>query len=372
MKRKLCFALAVIMAAGIMLAGCGTKEDTTISEPQAPVQEENVNDGTSNDNNTVVPENANTTDEEPVTIKIGAMSGPTAMGMVKLMNDSEEGLTENTYDFAELATDATALVPAIAKGELDIAAVPSNLAANVFNQTEGGVKVVAACVQGVLNLVERGETITSIADLKGESIYATGQGAVPEYIIRYVLEANGINPDEDVNIIWCSDTTEAMAYVTEVKDAIAILPQPFVTALSAKIANDTSRKEDEPVLRVVMDLNDAWADLDAGCEIITGVIVARTEFAEKYPEQLAKFLDEYAASVAYTSENVDETATLIVKYGIVGAEGVAKKALPNCHIICYRDQEMRDALEGFLQVIFDMNPKAVGGAMPTDDFYYIQ
>ena len=298
--------------------------------------------------------------EESVTIRVGAMSGPTAMGMVKLMSDSEAGLTENTYEFADLATDATAMVTPIATGELDIAAVPSNLASNIYAKTEGGVEVLAVNALGVLNLVERGETISGIADLAGKTVYATGQGAVPEYTIRYLLTQAGLDADSDLEIIWCADTTEALSYVSTVDGAIAILPQPFVTVACSKVED----------LRIVLDLNEAWNEVSPDAGICTGVIVVRREFAEKYPEQVKKFLEEYEASVAYTQTNTDEAAELIANYGIVGAAGVAKNALPGCHIVCLTGDEMKTNLSAFLQVLYDQNPASVGGSLPGDDFYY--
>lgn len=298
--------------------------------------------------------------EEAVTIRIGAMAGPTAMGMVKLRKDSEDGNTKNTYAFEDFATDASAFVTPLASGEIDIAALPSNLAANIYNKTEGKVQVVAVNTLGVLNLVERGNSVNSISDLKGKTVYATGMGAVPEYTIRYILSGNGLDADKDVNIVWCSDTTEALSKLKSEDGAIAVLPQPFVTAASAQISD----------LRVVIDLNDAWEKINNDSRIVTGVIVVRKEFAEKYPEQLKRFIEEYKASVEYTSTNVDETAQLIADYGIVASAAVAKKALPNCHIVCYAGDDMKKALKGFLQVLYDQNPKSVGGSIPGNDFYY--
>lgn len=336
-------AVVMVMACGI-LVGCASEDSSGA-----------VNVGES---------------EEPVTIRVGAMAGPTAMGMVKLMNDSDAGLTANSYSFADLTNDASSLVAPIAKGELDIAAIPSNLASNIYNNNDGSIEVLAINVLGVLNLVERGDSVASISDLKGKSVYATGQGAVPEYIIRYILQGNGLNPDTDVNIIWCSDTTEALAYVTEVRDSIAILPQPFVSAAAAKV--ESIKANDEPSLRVVADLNDEWDALNPGCSIVTGVLVVRREFAEKYPKQVATFLNEYAASAQYTSDDIEGAAALTVQYGIVAAEGVAKMAIPNCHIVCITGEEMKTSVEGFLQILYDLEPKAVGGTMPGDDFYYVQ
>jgi len=377
-RRALALLTAImVLTCGVLFTGCGTSEDgNTDDTSSTSVVEENTTNTPVVEENTsstpVVEENTPSVpvvEEESTTIRVGAMVGPTAMGMVKLMSDSEAGLTANTYEFADLANEASALVPLIAKGELDIAAIPSNLAANIYNNNDGSIEVLAVNVLGVLNLVERGDSINSISDLKGRSIYATGQGAVPEFVIRYILEGNGLNCDTDVNIIWCSDTTEALAYVTEVVDAIAILPQPFVTAAAAKVAN--TKADNEPALRVVKDLNEEWNALNPDCGIVTGVVVVRREFAEKYPQQVAKFLEEYKTSVDYVNSDIDGASTLVVNYGIVAAEGIAKKALPNCHIVCITGSEMRANVSGFLNVLYGMEPKSVGGQIPDDAFYYV-
>ena len=305
-------------------------------------------------------ENNSKVAEEKTTIRIGAMSGPTAMGMVKLKKDSEQGNTANNYEFQDFATDASAFVTPLATGEVDIAAVPSNLAANIYNKTEGKVCVVAVGVLGVLNLVERGNTVKTINDLRGKTIYATGMGAVPEYTIRYILSENGVDADKDVTIQWCSDTTEALSKLKAEDGAIAVLPQPFVTAASAQIKD----------LRVVCDLNEAWEEIDKASDIVTGVIVVRKEFAEKYPKQLEQFIEEYRQSVEYTSKDLEGAAQLIAEYGVVASATVAQKALPKCHIVCYTGIEMKNSLEGFLKVLYDQNPKSVGGKMPGEDFYY--
>ena len=302
----------------------------------------------------------NTAIKDDTTIRVGAMSGPTAMGLVKLMEDSKNGNTVNNYEFMDLATDASALVAPMASGELDIAAVPSNLAATLYNNTEHNVIVVAINNLGVLNLVARGDSVNSISDLSGKKIYATGQGAVPEYTIRYVLDGNGINPENDVEIQWCADTTEALSYITEAKDAIAILPQPFATAACAQVED----------LKIVEDLNDSWAKLNPGCEIVTGVIVANASFAKEHKGALDEFLKEYKASVEYTSTNPEESANLIVDFGIVKAAPLAQKALPGCHLQYLDGEDMKKALNGFLEIVYNMNPKAVGGTMPDDGFYY--
>lgn len=364
MKRKLLMLAAAAALAAAMLSGCSGSSIADTAAQTTAAETENTEANTEAAEAEEASEETSASDssdaETEVTVRVGAMSGPTAMGMVKLMSDSESGTTANTYEFADLSTDAQAMVTPIAQGELDIAAVPANLASVLYSKTNGGVKVLAVNTLGVLNLLEKGDTISGIKDLAGHKLYATGQSAVPEYVIRYLLSSNGIDPDKDVEIQWCSDTTEALSYLKEEDGAIAVLPQPFAAAAMAQIEG----------LRLVEDLNDAWDELDTGSRITTGVIVARTEFADEHPEAVDKFLSEYADSVAYTESNVSDSAALIEKYGIVAKAAIAEKALPKCHIVCLTGDEMKTALSGFLTVLYNQNPAAVGGALPGDDFYY--
>lgn len=352
-KRILALFISTVMT-GAMLSGCGT------AEQEADTDTENASEAAEDTETSEEEDVASENEEETVVIRVGAMSGPTAMGMVKLMDDAANGDTENTYEFAELSSEASAFVAPLVSGELDIAAVPSNLAATIYNNTEGGVQVVATCNLGVLNVVERGESIEDLTDLAGKTVYATGQGAVPEYTIRYLLSENGVDPDNDVSIQWCSDTTEALSYINADESAIAILPEPFVTAACAQVED----------LRVAIDLNDEWEKLGTGCSIITGVVVVRTEFAQQYPQQTAAFLEEYKASVAYTEDDPEGAAELIEQFGIVAKAAIAQKALPGCHLAALSGGEMKDALEGFLQVLYDQNPSSIGENMPGADFYY--
>lgn len=297
-------------------------------------------------------------EEESVTIRVGGLTGPTGMGMVKLMSDSDAQLTENSYEFS-LQSEASAFVPALAKGEIDIAAIPANLASVIYNNTDGGIKLLAINTLGVLYIVERGDTVSSLADLAGKTLYATGEGAAPEYALRYLLDKSGISGDAMPNIQWCSDTTEALSYVSADENAIAMLPQPFVTAAQSKVEG----------LRVALDLNAAWEDVN-GESMVTGVLVVRTEFAEKYPQQLAKFMEEYESSVSFVLDNNEDAAELIAQYGIVAAAPIALKALPACNICFLAGADMKPAMEKYLSALESFNPAAVGGALPADDFYY--
>jgi NitT/TauT family transport system substrate-binding protein len=301
------------------------------------------------------------TDDAETTVRIGALSGPTAMGLVKLMDDAENGETENTYEFAELSTDPSTFAAPLATGEIDIAAVPSNLSSVIYNNTDGGIQVLAINNLGVLDIVERGaDDISSISDLAGKTIYATGEGATPEYTLRYLLSTEGLDPDQDLTIQWCSDTTEALSYISEDEEAIAMLPQPFVTAALAQVED----------LHIAIDLNDAWAETDADCEIVTGVLVVRTEFAEEHPDLVETFLTEYAASMDYASENTADNAALIEKYGIVAKAAIAEKALPNCHLQMETGADMFSSLSGYLNILYEENPASIGGNLPGEDFYY--
>lgn len=349
MKRRL-QALLLIMTLTLCAApGCGT-EGGNDTEENSDTQAYAVSSDAESE----------TAAEERVTIRVGGLSGPTSMGLVKLMEDSENGETENTYEFAELSSDSSAFVTPLATGEIDIAAVPSNLASVIYNNTDGAVQVLAVNVLGVLQIVQRSEQMTELSDLAGKTLYATGQGATPEYTLRYLLIQNGIDPDNDLTIQWCSDTTEVLSYIAADENAIAMLPQPFVTVAQAQLDD----------LTIAIDLNDEWAKLGLNCEIVTGVLVVRTEFAEAYPVQLSTFLAEYEESMQYTQEEPEEAAALIEKY-IGVKEAVALAALPSCHLTYLTGDEMRTALEGYLQIIYDMNEASVGGAMPGDDFYWI-
>ena len=289
---------------------------------------------------------------------VAALKGPTAMGMVKMMNDDAGA----NWNFT-IAAAADEIAPKLIQGELDIAAVPANLAATLYNKTQGKVQVLAINTLGVLYIIENGETVQSVADLKGRTIYSAGQGATPEYALNYILKENGIDPAKDVNIIFSKEHTECLNAVLNDENAVALLPQPFVTTAMSKA----------PGVRIALDLNQLWADVQEGKEnqsaLLTGVVVARTEFVENNPEAVNAFMDAYAASVLFANENVDETAALIGAYEIV-PEAVAKAALPYCCIVMIEGEEMAEKLSGYLQVLFDQNPASVGGAMPNEDFYF--
>lgn len=296
---------------------------------------------------------------EPVTVRLGGLKGPTSMGMVKLLSDAEQSETENTYEF-EMAAAADELTPKLLKGELDVLAAPLNLCAILSANSDGAVQLLAINTLGVLSIVENGgEEIGSWDDLRGQTIYATGKGTTPEYALRYLLAQYGLDPDADVTLEWKSEPSEVVAQLAALDHAVAMLPQPFVTAAKAQL----------PALRVAMDLTEEWDKLENGSRLLTAGLLVRREFAEAHPEAIAVFLKEYAASVDYLNENVAEGAALVEQYDIVKA-AVAEQAIPFCHVVCITGEEMKTAASGYYQVLFDQNPASVGGAMPGDDFYY--
>lgn len=299
----------------------------------------------------------------PVDVRITALKGPTAMGMVKFMSDADSGsLTDNNYKFS-IAASADLVTPGIVKGEIDIAAVPANLASVLYNKTSGGISVLAVNTLGVLYIVESGDSVKSVADLKGKTIYASGKGSTPEYALNYILSGNGIDPEKDVTIEWKSEHTECLSALMANDNAIAMLPQPFVTTAQTK----------SDKINVVLDLTAEWDALQKDqtnkSSMITGVVIARREFVEQNPDAVAAFLDHYKASVEYVKTNNDAAAALVGKYDIV-PEAVAKKALPKCNITFVEGDEMKTMLSGYLSVLFDQNPTAVGGALPEDKFYF--
>ena len=287
-------------------------------------------------------------DYQSVNIRLGGLKGPTSMGMAKLLDDAENSLTANTYEFT-MAASASELTPKLIQGELDILAVPANVGAILYNQTQGQVELVAASTLGVLYIVEKGgQTVTDVKSLAGKTIYATGKGATPEYTLTYLLAQNGLTLGKDVTVEWKSEPTEIVALMAQEDHAIAMLPQPFVTVAQGQLEG----------LQVAMD------------RLITSVLVARKAFADEHPEAVAKFLEEYAASTDYANTHAAETAVLVEKLGIVKA-AVAEKALPGCNLVCITGQEMKTAVSGYLQTLYDLKPEAVGGAIPTDGFYWL-
>lgn len=361
--RKLAIGLcSLLMVAGILIGCSSTGKGTESTEAAITtegIEETQTETAVQTEENIQEVENA-----DPTQINIVALKGPTAMGMVYFMDQNEQGNTaDNQYQFS-IAAAVDEVTPMLVKGEVDIAAVPANLASVLYNNTEGQVEVMAINTLGVLYLLGNGEELTAVEELKGKTIYASGKGATPEYALNYILSANGIDPQTDVTIEWKSEHTECLSALLADEEAIAMLPQPFVT--TAQMKNEK--------INVIMDLTREWEKLQENSEapsaLLTGVTVVRKEFAQSHPEAVAAFLGHYQQSVQFVNENITEGAELVGKYEIVTKE-VAEKALPYCNITYIDGTQMKEKLSGYLSVLFEQNPKAVGGALPADDFYYL-
>ena len=290
--------------------------------------------------------------QDDTEIRIAALKGPTGMGMVKLAD-------KQNYPNYTVSIEASpdALNPRIISGEVDVAAVPVNLASVLYNKLDGDISVLAVSTLGVLYVVEAGSEVNSVADLAGKTVYATGQGATPEYILNYLLDKNGVAGSVEVNYVG-----EHAALATMLANGsaeIGMLPEPNVTSTLA--GNDD--------LRIALNLTEEWNKV-CSTELVQGVVIARKSFVNEHPEAIEQFLREYEKSSAFVNENIDEAAKLIVDVGILGNVEIAKKAIPNCNISFSKGEAMHKAVEGMLAVLFEANPKSIGGKLPDKDFYY--
>lgn len=328
MKKKLLGLLLTMCTALNILAGCSES-----SSNKTPT----TNDGTA--------------------INIGCMKGPTGIGMIKLLSDSDDGKTDNKYNYT-IAGTADEISTALIKGDLDIAAVPCNLASVLYNKTDGDIVTVAINTLGVLYIVEAGQTVNSVTDLKGKTIYSTGQGTTPEYTLRYLLTSAGLDPDKDVDIQYKSEASEVVATLATDTTAVAMLPQPYVT-----VATNSNKN-----LRIALDVTAEWEKSSKDSTVVTGVLVARKSFIEDNIDAFRLFLSEYQSSTQYANEHVEDTAILLEEFDIFKA-AIAKKAIPYCNVTFISGTEMKTKALAYLQVLYDQNPKAVGGKLQEGMFY---
>ncbi|MDF1495006.1 ABC transporter substrate-binding protein [Caproiciproducens sp. CPB-2] len=296
---------------------------------------------------------------EKTTIKIAALKGPTGLGMLKLMSDNDAKTAAENYEFTIVGAPDE-IVSKISKGEVDVAAVPTNLAATLYNKTEGKVQMAAVNTLGVLSILTKGEDISSIKDLKGKTVYSSGQGSTPEYAFNYILSQNGLEVGKDVKVEYKAEHAELAALMVSGKAKIAVLPEPFVTQVTAK----------DKDVKIALNITDEWNKIADGKSVLTmGCLIVRKDFAEQHKEAFDAFLKEYKESTDYTNTKVEEAAALSEKYDIMPA-AVAKKAIPNCNIVYMDGDEMKAKIPDFLNVLFTANQKSVGGKLPGDDFYY--
>ena len=340
MKRMICLLLSIALVV-LCFAGCSGDVTTasSVAEPassEAPVSYE---------------------------VKLATLAGPTGMGMAFML---DEDATRNTYDYT-IASAPDEITGKLLTGAYDIAALPTNVAATLYNGSEGKVKLLALNTLGVLYILEKGDTIRTIQDLKGKKIYVSGQGATPEYLLDYLLAQNGIDPDKDVDIDFTYSThADLVAFAATGAADVVLLPEPTVTALLSQNAD----------MRVALDLNDVWEETVAGTEqqgsvVSMGCVVVRTEFAESNPQAVANFLADYEDSVKKVKADTQAASEKIEALGIVAKAAVALKALPRCSIVLISGQEMVDQIGSFYQGLFVANPKSIGRKLPDSNFYYV-
>ncbi|MDF2540940.1 MAG: hypothetical protein K0S47_658 [Herbinix sp.] len=348
-----------------LLTGCNkkaTEESTVNPTPEVaqaaqptdiPAPTESANEDTQEDLNPADP-------TQKIDIRIAALKGPTAIGMVQVMDNAAKEETANNYTFT-IAGAADEISAGLIKGDFDIAALPCNLASVLYNKTEGKLVMAGINTLNVLYIVETGNSIQTVEDLKGKTIYSTGFGTTPQYTLNYLLNAYGIDPEKDVTIEYKTEATEVAALLSEATDAIALLPQPFVTTVMMN--NDK--------VRVALDVAKEWDAVSTdGSSVVTGVVVVRKEFLENNGEAFDAFLSEYAASASYVNTETEAAAMLVEQFDIVKA-AVAKQAIPFCNISLIQGDEMKEKVNGYLTALYNQNPQAVGGKLPADDFYYL-
>jgi NitT/TauT family transport system substrate-binding protein len=392
MKKQVSLLLMAFMGVCLVLGGCGrSTSGTSVTETQTKAQAgtqtesqadaQTINQNSEKASRDQVSESASGAasspesgsvdelntgfDENKLTcqaaIRVGSLKGPTSMGLVSLMDKALKGETSNVYEFT-MAGKADELVGKIANGDLDIALLPANVASVLYTKTQGNITVLDINTLGVLYVVASDDAITSMADLKGRTIYMTGKGTTPEYVMNYLLKENGLSAS-DVNLQFKSEATEVASLLKQDSSAIGVLPQPFATA--ACIQN--------PDLKTVLDLTEQWNMLnkDTGSMLVTGVTLVRSDFLRENRSPVADFIKDHEASTLFAKEHTEDAAQLIAKQGIVEKAPIAQKALPYCNIVCLTGQEMKNALSGYLSTLNEQDPKSIGGQMPGDDFYYM-
>ena len=290
-------------------------------------------------------------------VTVACMTGPTGMGMAKLMAENEEGKTQNSYTF-DVQAAATDILPRFIKGEVNIASVPTNVAATVYKQTGGKVRILAVNTYGVLSILEKGNTIDSVDDLKGKTVYSTGKGQNPEFILKYILTENGIDPEKDLTLEFVS-SDDLKAKLISGEAEVAMAPEPLATAVMVQ------NKE----LNRVLSINDEWSKVSEN-QLMMGCVIALDSYISENKDAVEKFLKEYEASIKFALENPDAAASSCAKYGISPSEAIAKKSLPTCNLCYVTGETMKNSVKAYYSVLFNADPTSVGGALPADDFYY--
>lgn len=367
MKKKTRFTKTLVLALtlGLLcsgLAGCGQAGNNG-SAAESLVTESTQTESTVADvtaESTVASAEETSQNTDGTVVRVASLKGPTSLGLLFLMDKAEKGETSNAYEF-QMATGADEILPLMVKGDLDIALIPANVASILYHKTQGGVEVIDINTLGVLYMVSGEDGLTDFTDLKGKTIYLTGKGTTPDYVLQYLLTANGMSVD-DVTLEYKSEATEVASVLAEDPTAIGLLPQPFVTA--ACMQND--------VLKVIFDLNEEWNKIQgvSGSSMVTGVTVVRKEFLAEHEDAVKSFMEEHKASAEAINADPATGAALAVEAQIVAKEPIAQQAIPGCNITYMDKADMKQALSGYLDVLFHQDSQSIGGGLPESDFYY--
>lgn len=359
--KKIVVLLSVLALIMFSVLSCGAENNLNVDNNSHEANNNNVaveNNNTEENNNTVeTVEETTTEDLSKPELSIATLKGPTGMGMVQLMENDELGTSEIDYTF-DLVGAPDQIIGKVVQGEVMIAAVPSNLAAVLDVKTEGKIQLLAINTLGVLYVLENGDDIQTVQDLKGKTLHSSGKGASPEYVLNYILTQNEMM--DDVTVEYYVEHSELAATTTAGDTTLSLLPQPFVT--STLLGNAE--------VRIALDLTEEWANVTDGSVLPMGGIIVNKEFAENNPEIIATFMKEYAASVEYVNGNPVEAGVLIEKFGIIPKAALATKAIPNCSITLIPAQEAKADVHKFFEILFTYDPKSVGGKLPEDSFYY--
>ena len=295
----------------------------------------------------------------PLDMQIGTLNGNMGVAMAWLMEQAELGIPFDNYSF-ERRTAPDQLTAALLSGQVQIAALPTNVAATLYNRSEGLIQMIAISAYGVLHILENGEEINAIADLRGRTIHTTGQAANPEFILNHILEQNGLTPGVDVFVQFHQN--EALAALMAAGEIdLSMMPEPMVTSVLAQNEN----------VRVALDMTTEWDAVGDGSSLVMSCIVVRRDFAEAHPEAVLRFLDYFRQSVEETVANPAEAAQLIAKFEIIASPAIAERAIPGCNLTFITGADMEPTIRGYFQVLYTANPDAIGGAMPDAAFYFL-
>ena len=339
MKKALSLIIIALIAFGLLTA-CGKN-------------------GPANDPADTTPAGEVTLDKD-LEIRVSVLSGTTGMGIAPLIKSANEGKEPLNYKF-EIQSDATLIAPGIIGNTVDIAAVPTNLAATLYNKTNGGIQLLAANTKGVLYIVSKDSTVDSIDDLKGKTVHVPGAGTNPEYLLKYVLTAAGLEIGKDVTLDYTYQSPDALtaALISASDVSFALLPEPKVSAAKAKDAD----------LKSVIDLTAEWNKVSEGYDLYQGCIIVRKAFLEAHPNEVAEFLRAYKASIESVVADPDAASEIIAEVGIIPNAGLAKKAIPSCNL-CYDDsQKMKDSVLELFKILHGIEPTSIGGKIPDADIF---